>query len=294
MAIGTRSRRETMRAVPMLLPSLVILGVFVVYPMLRTAWLGFFVQDPFGRHRRWVWFEQYADVLVSLEFRNSVWVTVRFVLITVPASLLLGLLLAVLANQHLRGIRVFRTIFASTIATSVAVASMLWIVLLEPTTGILNHLLEALGLDPVDVLGNPRTALIGVSLTTVWQNLGLVFVVTIAAMQSIPNVLYESARVDGHGSVSRFVWITLPMLGPQLLFLSVVLTIGSFESFAQIDILTEGGPRDSTNVIVYSIVQNMPLDQGRASVEAVLLFLVVGSLSVVQFRWLDRRVHYAG
>lgn len=294
MAIGTRSRGETMRAVPMLLPSLVILGVFVVYPMLRTAWLGFFVQDPFGRHRRWVWFEQYADVLVSLEFRNSVWVTVRFVLITVPASLLLGLLLAVLANQHLRGIRVFRTIFASTIATSVAVASMLWIVLLEPTTGILNHLLEALGLDPVDVLGNPRTALIGVSLTTVWQNLGLVFVVTIAAMQSIPNVLYESARVDGHGSVSRFVWITLPMLGPQLLFLSVVLTIGSFESFAQIDILTEGGPRDSTNVIVYSIVQNMPLDQGRASVEAVLLFLVVGSLSVVQFRWLDRRVHYAG
>lgn len=294
MAIGTRSRGETVRAVPMLLPSLVILGVFVVYPMLRTVWLGFFVQDPFGRHRRWVWFEQYADVLVSLEFRNSVWVTVRFVLITVPASLLLGLLLAVLANQHLRGIRVFRTIFASTIATSVAVASMLWIVLLEPTTGILNHLLEALGLDPVDVLGNPRTALIGVSLTTVWQNLGLVFVVTIAAMQSIPNVLYESARVDGHGSVSRFVWITLPMLGPQLLFLSVVLTIGSFESFAQIDILTEGGPRDSTNVIVYSIVQNMPLDQGRASVEAVLLFLVVGSLSVVQFRWLDRRVHYAG
>lgn len=294
MAIGTRSRGETVRAVPMLLPSLVILGVFVVYPMLRTAWLGFFVQDPFGRHRRWVWFEQYADVLVSPEFRNSVWVTVRFVLITVPASLLLGLLLAVLANQHLRGIRVFRTIFASTIATSVAVASMLWIVLLEPTTGILNHLLEALGLDPVDVLGSPRTALIGVSLTTVWQNLGLVFVVTIAAMQSIPNVLYESARVDGHGSVSRFVWITLPMLGPQLLFLSVVLTIGSFESFAQIDILTEGGPRDSTNVIVYSIVQNMPLDQGRASVEAVLLFLVVGSLSVVQFRWLDRRVHYAG
>ena len=278
----------------MLLPSLVILGVFVVYPLLRTAWLGLFVQDPFGRHRQFVWFAQYRDVLASDAYRDSLWVTLRFVLITVPTSLLLGLLLAALASQHLRGIRIFRTIFASTIATSVAVASMLWIVLFEPTTGILNQLLEALGQDRVDVLGNPDTALIGVSLTTIWQNLGLVFVVTIAAMQSIPDVLYESARVDGHGPVSRFVWITLPMLGPQLLFLTVVLTIASFQSFAQIDILTEGGPRDSTNVVVYSIVRNMPLDQGRASVEAVLLFLVVGAFSAIQFRWLDRRVHYAG
>jgi sn-glycerol 3-phosphate transport system permease protein len=112
-------------------------------------------------------------------------------------------------------------------------------------------------------------------------------------MQSIPEVLYESARVDGHGALSRFVWITLPMLGPQLMFLTVVLTVGSFQTFAQIDILTEGGPRDSTNVVVYSIVQDMPLDQGRASVEAVVLFLVVGVLSAIQFRWLDRRVHYA-
>ena len=132
---------------------------------------------------------------------------------------------------------------------------MLWIVLFEPTTGVLNHLLEAVGLEPVDVLGNPRTALIGVSLVTIWQNLGLVFVVTLAAMQSIPEALYESARVDGHGAWSRFVWITVPMLGPQLLFLGIVLTIGSFQAFAQVDLLTEGGPRDSTNVIVYSIVR---------------------------------------
>ena len=291
--MSTRRTRETATGWTMLLPSVVVLAVFVVYPLLRTGWLGLFVQDPFGRNRHWVGLEQYREVLTSSDFRHSLWVTVGFVLITVPTSLVLGIGLAALANQQLRGIRVFRTIFASTIATSVAVASMLWIVLLEPTTGILTRFLEAIGQDPVNVLGNPRTALIGVSLTTVWQNLGLVFVVTIAAMQSIPPTLYESARVDGHGPISRFVWITLPLLGPQLLFLSVVLTIAGFESFAQIDILTEGGPRDATNVLVYSIVQDMPLDQGRASVEAVLLFLVVGTFSAVQFRWLDRRVHYA-
>jgi len=291
--VSTRSGRETARAVPLLLPSLVLLGVFVVYPLLRTAWLGGFVQDPFGGNRRWVGLDRYGDVLTSADFRNSLWVTVRFVVLTVPTSLGLGLFLAVLANQHLPGIRIFRTIFASTIATSIAVASMMWIVMFEPTTGILTHLFEAVGLEPVDVLGNPRTALIGVSLTTTWQNLGLVFVVTLAAMQSIPPVLYESARVDGHGAVSRFIWITVPMLGPQLFFLGIVLTIGSFQAFAQVDLLTEGGPRDSTNVIVYSIVQHLPLDQGLASVEAILLFLVIGLLGLVQFRWLDRRVHYA-
>jgi ABC-type sugar transport system permease subunit len=292
--VKARSPRSTAAGLVMVLPTALVLAVFVIYPLLRTAWLGLFEQDPFGLERRWVGFDQYADVLGSPEFRNSLWVTIRFVALTVPTSLVLGLLLAVLANQQLKGIRIFRTIFASTIATSVAVASMLWIVLLEPTTGILANVLEAIGQEPVDVLGDPRTALIGVAVTTVWQNLGLVFVVTLAAMQSIPDVLHESARVDGHGAVSRFWSITVPMLGPQLLFLSIVLTIASFETFAQIDILTEGGPRDSTNVVVYSIVQHMPLDQGRASVEAVLLMLVVGTFSAIQFRWLDRRVHYGG
>lgn len=289
----SRKVRSTLTGLAMAMPSIAVLGVFVVYPLARTAWLGAFEQDPFGRHRRFVGIGQYADVLGSDDFRHSVGVTLSFVALTVPASLLLGVLLAVLAAQHLRGMRVYRTIFASTIATSVAVASMLWIVLLEPTTGILASFLDAIGRDPIDVLGDTRTALAGVAVTTVWQNLGLVFVVTSAALQSIPEVLYEGARLDGHGPISRFTRITIPLLGPQLLFCSIVLTIGSFETFAQIDLLTEGGPRDATNVVVYSIVQHLPLDQGRASVEAVLLFLVVGTFSAVQFRWLDRRVHYA-
>lgn len=288
-----KRHRSTATGLAMVFPSLLVLGVFVVYPLFRTAWLACFEQDPFGRRRTWVGLDQYVDVLTSAEFHHSLWVTVCFVAVTVPTSLLLGLVLAALANQHLRGIRVFRTIFASTIATSIAVASMLWIVLLEPTTGILASFLEAIGREPVDVLGDPSTALLGVGLATIWQNLGLVFVVTLAAMQSIPEALHESARLDGHGPVSRFVAITVPLLGPQLLFSSIVLTIGSVQAFAQIDLLTEGGPRDATNVLVYSIVQHLPLDPGRASVEAVLLFLVVGTCSAIQFRWLDRRIHYA-
>ena len=286
--------RDWSLALGLLLPSLVIFGVFVFYPLGRTAWLGFFLQDPFGLRREWVGFEQYADVITSSEFRNSLKITGLFTLYTVPTSLAAGLGLAVLAHQQLRGMRIFRTIFASTVATSVAVASLLWLVLLQPSVGVLNQLLEAVGREPLDLLNDADTALPAVAATTVWQNLGAVFLVTIAGLQSVPDELYESARVDGHGAWSRFVHVTLPMLGPQLLFLSVVLTINGFQSFGQIDLLTEGGPEESTNVIVYSIVETLPIDPGAASAQAVVLFGIVLVLSLAQFRWLDRRVHYAG
>ncbi len=290
---GRRQRRgEVALAAALLAPSLAVFGVFTFYPLLRTIWLGFFLQDPFGLRSRWVGLDQYRDVLGSADFLNSLEVTFLFALYTVPTSLAAGLALAVLADQHLPGMRIFRTIFASTVATSVAVASLLWLVLLQPSAGLINQFLDAIGRDPVDLLNDPDTALPAVAATTVWQNLGVVFIVTLAAMQSIPEVLHESAKVDGHGTWSRFRHITLPMLGPQLLFLTVVLTINAFQSFGQIDILTEGGPSESTNVLVYSLVQTLPIDPGRAAAQAVVLFVVIGVLSFVQFKWLDRRVHY--
>ncbi len=292
MSTARRRWRDITPATVMLLPSIAIFGVFVFYPLVRTVWLGFFLQDPFGRSSRWVGFDQYREVLSSSDFLNSLGVTFLFALYTVPTSLALGLGLAVLANRHLPGMRFFRTVFASTVATSVAVASLLWLVLLQPSAGLLNRFLITIGQDPVNLLNDTRTALLAVAATTVWQNLGAVFIVTLAAMQSIPEELHESARIDGHGSWSRFVNVTLPMLGPQMLFLTVVLTINAFQSFAQIDILTEGGPQDATNVLVYSMVETLPIDPGAAAAQAVVLFTIIGLLSFVQFRWLDRRVHY--
>ncbi len=290
---GASKRRDRWLALALLAPSLVVFGVFVFYPLGRTVWLGFFLQDPFGLRRQWVGLEQYRDVITSSEFLNSLEVTALFTVYTVPTSLALGLGMAVLAHQKLRGMRLFRTIFASTVATSVAVASLLWLVLLQPSVGVFNQLLESIGREPLDLLNDADTALPAVAATTVWQNLGAVFIVTLAGLQSVPDELYESARVDGHGAWSRFRNVTIPMLGPQLLFLTVVLTINAFQSFGQIDLLTEGGPEESTNVIVYSIVETLAIDPGAASAQAVVLFGIVLVLSFVQFRWLDRRVHYA-
>lgn len=288
----TRATRDRGLGLALVGPALAVFAVFSFYPLARTVWLGLFRQDPFGRRREWVGLGQYRDVITSAEFRHSLRITVEFTLLTVPLTLALALGLASLANQHLPGMRVFRTIFASTVASSVAVAAMLWLVLLQPSVGVLNQLLEALGQERVDLLRDPDTALLAVAATTVWQNLGLCFLVLLAGLQSIPEELHESARLDGHGAWSRLVHVSVPLLGPHVLFLTVVLTIAGFQSFAQIDILTEGGPQDATNVVVYSIVSTLPGDPGRAAAEAVVLFVLLLGISMTQLFLLERRVHY--
>ena len=292
----TRSRgREALLALVLLAPSIAVFGTFQFYPLVRTVWLGLHRQDPFGLRRIYVGVEQYTDVLTSPGFTNSLKATAAFAAITVPAGLALGLALALLAHEELRGITFFRTVFSSTVATSVAVASLMWLTLFNPSIGVFNQLLDSLGRDPVRWLDDADTALYAVSATTVWQNLGVTFVIILAGLQALPDDLYEAARVDGIGTWGRFRHITLPLLSPTLLFASVVLLINSFQSFGQIDLLTQGGPLDRTNVIVYDIFDQFRAGQvGTASAEAVVLFVIVLVLTIAQFRVLERRVFYGG
>lgn len=277
-----------------LAPSLVIFSAFVFYPLLKAAYLGFYETDPFGNQGDFVGVDQYRTVLTSESFRHSLWVTFLFALYTVPPGILLGLGLALLANQKLPGISIFRIMFSSTVATSVAVASLMWLTLLNPNIGLLNYFLVEAGQPRIDWLNDLDWALPAVSATTVWLNLGLAFIVILAGLQTIPDELYESARVEGASDWSVFWHVTLPLLSPTLFFVSVVGTILAFQSFGQIHILTRGGPLDATTVIVYSIWQDafQRFDYGVASVQAVALFVLVLGLTVIQFRFLERRVFY--
>ncbi len=286
-----RPKREWPLALLLLAPSLVLFGVFVFYPLVRTIQLGLYRSDPFGG-TEYEGLGRYGDVLSSEEFRSSLGVTLRFTLFTVPLGLALGLGLAVLAHQRLRGIGIYRTIFSSTVATSVAVASLMWITLLNPSVGIINGLLEDLGQDRISFLTDPAWALPSVSIATVWQNLGFTFIVMSAGLQSIPDELTESARIDGAGPWRRFRSVTLPLLSPTVLFAFVVLTINAFQSFGQIDLLTEGGPLGKTEVIVYDIFREASRDPSTAAAEAVVLFVILLVLTVVQLRVLERRVFY--
>lgn len=283
-------------ALVLLAPSVALFGTFVFYPLVKTVYLGFYRSDPFGLHSTFVGFDQYVDVLKSGSFHRSLWTTALFALYTVPSGLVLGLGLALMAHQKLRGMFVFRMVFSSTVATSVAVASVMWLTLLNPSIGIINYGLRESGITPVNWLNDPRWALPAVSLTTIWLNLGFTFIVILAGLQTIPQELHESANVDGAGAVSRFFNVTLPMLSPTLLFAVVVLTINAFESFGQIDILTQGGPLNRTNVIVYSIYTQgfRNLNEGVAAAQGLALFVIVLTLTLLQFRFLERRVFYGG
>lgn len=292
--MARRGARRLLGASPFLAPSLFLFAVFVFYPLVRSIWLGFHATDPFGRREVWAGIEQYRDVLTSPDFRYSLMVTGQFALYTVVPATLIGLYLALLVHRRLPGILLFRTVFSSTVASSVAVSSVMWLLLLNPGVGVLNYLLDRSGVPTANWLTDPTWALPAVAMTTVWMNVGFATIVILAGLQNIPEELYESARVDGANRWNQFLHVTLPGLSPTLLFVSVVGVIFAFQSFGQIHILTRGGPLDSTTVIVYSIYQEAFLHYniGLASAQAVVLFVIVLLLTLAQFAVAQRWVFY--
>jgi sn-glycerol 3-phosphate transport system permease protein len=283
----------------MLSPSLILLSVFVLYPLVRAVWLGQQRCDAQGNNCRSSGWDQYIDVIRSNEFREAAVVTFKFALITVPIGLALGIALAALADKYVRGVGAFRAIFSSTVATSVAVASLMWFFLFQPSVGVLPNVGWIRDLFPAikqpGLYEGEGTALPSVAASSIWAGLGFTFILVTAGLQGIPRDLQEAAAIDGAGGVRRFWSITLPLLGPTLLFVVIVLTTKAFQAYGEIDLLTNGGPRGSTTVLTYlTYGRQSPIrdDAGLKSTTAVLLFLVLLVLSAVQLRGFGKRVHY--
>jgi sn-glycerol 3-phosphate transport system permease protein len=258
--------------------------VFFYRPFLNLLYWGTFESRANGARFERVGLRQYREQLTSSDFREGLWHSVQFVLYTVPAGLLLGVLLAVAAHRRLRGIRVFQAIFSSTLASSVAVTSVIFLYLLHPVVGVFR----------VDWLTNPDWAMFAVSLSSIWQNMGLSFIIVLAGLQNVPDEVMEAATLDGYGPVRRLVRITLPLISPVLLFLLVVLVIFGLQAFAQPDILTGGGPAGATETLVFKINRLVRPDTiGIGAVYAVGLFFITLAITALQFVILERRVHYA-
>ncbi len=276
------------------LPSFILFIIFLFYPMVRTVYLSFFYTDTQGKPLSFAGWENFTTLLSSTSFLTSAKATFLFVLYTVPVGVILALALALLANQKLKGIGFFRTIFSSTMGMSVAASSVIWMFIYNPSIGIANKILNVFGFADMHFLLDPNTALLSVAIATIWMNTGFTFLILLGGLQNIDSQLYESARIAGVSSSYSFRKITLPMLSPTLFFVLTVTMINSFQSFGQIDILTKGGPIDSTNVIVYSIYKDAFINYniGSASAQAVLLFLCVFILTVIQFKLGERKVHY--
>jgi sn-glycerol 3-phosphate transport system permease protein len=277
-----------------LAPALVIFVVFVFIPLGRTFYLSFYNTRSTGLVTTFNGIDHYIDLITSKTFLSSLVATGLFAVYAVPLGITLGLVLAVLLNQRLRGISVFRTMMASTIAISAAVGSLIWLLLFNPSLGLLNYVLSLAGIRGPEWLIQPTTAIIAIAITTIWLTLGTNIIVLLAGLQGIPEEIYEAARLDGARGTRMFTRITVPMVSPSLFFLLVVDTVAVLQAFTQIHLLTRGGPVDATRTLVYGIYldafQNFQF--GFASAESVVLLVLIMMLTILQFRFVERRVHY--
>jgi ABC-type sugar transport system permease subunit len=295
-AANSRSRAVSNFAAGMLYlsPMLFLMAVFTFYPILKTIYYSFYATNQRGVPVMFVGLDNYVSLLTSDSFMTSMKATFMYVLYTVPVGVALALFFAVIASEKLRGIAFFRVVFSSTIGVSVAAGSTIFMFLFHPSVGFMNTLLNWFGIDRVNWLTDPFWALISVAITSIWMGIGFNFIILLGGLQSIPEDIYESATIDGAGYWTRLSRITLPLITPSLFFVIIVTVINAFQSFGQIDILTKGGPAEATNLIVYSIYQNAFIHYkfGLASAQAIILFVLVLIITLIQFKVGEKKVHY--
>ncbi|MFE5321123.1 carbohydrate ABC transporter permease [Paenibacillus sp. NPDC056579] len=286
--------REIILAYVFLAPSLALFGIFLFYPMIKSVYLSFQLTDPRGRVAAFAGWDNYIELFTSDKFYQSLKVTLSFTLLTVPLGILIALVLAALTHNKLRGMRWFQLAFSMPVAVSVGTGSIIWMVLFHPTLGTLNYFLTLIGLQPVGWLTDPALAIFAVSMMTIWMNLGFNYIVLLSGLQGVPDEIYESAKIDGSGPLRTFFRITLPLVSPTLFFVGIVSVISAFQSFGQIHILTKGGPINTTDVIVFNIYQDAFVNFrfGIGSAQALVLFAIILILTIVQFRYFERKVHY--
>jgi len=275
-------------------PQILITLVFFIWPAGQALWQSMLVEDAFGLSTEFVWFENYAALLSDPQYLQSIKVTVIFTVSVTALGIGSGLFLATMADRVIRFATGYRTLLITPYAVAPAVAGVLWLFMFNPTVGILAYLMHGLGIS-WNPLVNGSDAMIMVIIAAAWKQISYNFVFFLAGLQSIPRSLIEAAAIDGAGPVRRFWTVIFPLLSPTTFFLMVVnLVYAFFETFATIHATTSGGPSNATNIMVYKVYKDgfVGLDLGSSAAQSVVLMLVVISLTVIQFRYVEKRVEY--
>ena len=275
-------------------PQLIVTIVFFFLPASQALYQSLLVQDAFGTNTEFVWFENFRDLFRNDDYLASFRVTAVFSVLVAALGLSLSLVLAVLADRVIRGATAYKTLLIWPYAVAPAIAAILWLFLFNPTLGVVAHWLKGLGI-AWDPLLDGNDALIMVVIAAVWKQISYNFLFFLAGLQSIPKSLIEAAAIDGAGPVKRFVTIVFPLLSPTLFFLLVVnIVYAFFDTFGIIDAATSGGPAQATNILVYKVYADgfKGLDLGGSAAQSVILMAIVVTLTVVQFRYVERKVQY--
>ena len=275
-------------------PQMAITLVFFFLPAGQAVYQSLMVQDAFGISTQFVWFDNFKDLFRNDEYLASFRVTAVFSFLVAVLGLSISLFLAVLADRVVRSATIYKTLLIWPYAVAPAIAAILWLFLFNPTLGIVAHWLQGLGI-PWDPLLNGTHALIMVVVAAVWKQISYNFLFFLAGLQSIPKSLIEAAAIDGAGPVKRFVTIVFPLLSPTTFFLLVVnIVYAFFDTFGIIDASTSGGPGKATEILVYKVYSDgfRGLDLGSSYAQSVVLMIIVITLTVVQFRYVERKVQY--
>lgn len=277
-----------------ILPSLLLFSMFVIFPFIKTIIQSLCISDTLGNITAFVKLDNYKDLFNNKVYIGSLFTTLKYVLLSVPLTITISLFLAVLSNYNLKGIGFFRTIFTSTMGISVASGSVFYNFLFHNTAGLLNRVVKFFGFNNVGWLTDPKIAMYSIIIVTVWMNIGFSYLILMGGLKNIDNSYYESADIAGYGFFKRLFKITIPLLSPSLFFVFITAIISAFQSFGVIDMLTQGGPINSTNLLVYSLYKEafVNFQYGLASSQGIILFIIIFIISTIQMKLTERWVTY--
>lgn len=278
-------------------PALIFLGVFLYYPLMNSVYISFTNWNMTKPVKKFVGTDNYVKLFKNEDLYQSFKVTLHYTLLDVVLTLTIGLMLALLFNVfRSKMYAVMRGIIFMPHYISMVIAAMVFTWIYNGQYGLLNRVTNLMGFEPIQWLTNPSTALPALVAVSVWKGVGFAMMLFISGMRGIPNEYYEAAAIDGASGLSRFRYITLPLLSPMTLFLVITTFISSMQVFQSIDIMTNGGPLQATNAIVYWIytMAFTEFKTGRASALVMILFVIILVLTIIQWLVSRKQVHYEG
>lgn len=275
-------------------PQMLVVLVFFFWPAGRAIYQSVLTQDPFGMATEFVGLENFTRLFSDSSYLQSFQTTAVFSLLVAVCGLALALLLAVMADRVMRGAGVYKTLLIWPYAVASAVAGVVWLFMFASPMGVVAYALRALGFDWNHLL-DPTDAMTLIVVAAVWKQISYNFLFFLAGLQSIPRSLIEAAAIDGASPWHRFRTIIFPLLSPTTFFLLVINVVYAFfDTFAIVDATTHGGPGKATSILVYKVYYDgfKAMDMGGSAAQSVILMVIVVSLTVIQFKFVERRVQY--
>ena len=275
-------------------PQLAVVLIFFYWPAAQAVVQSFLLQDAFGLSTSFVWFENYAELLSQPDYFAAIVRPFAFSLAIAITSLSLALLLAVMADKPLRGITIYRTLLIWPYAVAPPVVGVLWVFMLHPSLGVLARGLQHMGVDWNPLLNGDQAAVL-IVLAAAWKQISYNFLFFLAGLQAIPKSVFEAAAIDGARPMRRFWTVTFPLLSPTIFFLLIInIVYAFFDTFGIIDTMTRGGPAKATETLVYKVYSDGLLggNLGGSAAQSVILMAILIILTVIQFRYVERKVQY--